>query len=153
MHGYDPTSLGLTCLIQLSTPVRCYVIDVLSSPAIWSAVGSVLTPIFGDSNIVKIGHGISYDVRALHRDFGVAIVNAFDTHEAAKSLSLPKTGLAHLCEYYGLSESQEYKRLKEMYQVGDWKLRPLKAEQVLYGAMDVWYLILLRRLMIRDVTR
>ena len=73
----------------------------------WSGVKAALEPVFSDPAVVKIGHGISYDVRALHRDFGVAIVNAFDTHEAAKVLNLQRTGLAHVCEFYGLKEGEE----------------------------------------------
>ena len=112
MHGYDPSHLGMTCLIQLSTSSRCYVVDVLSSPEVWSGVPAALTPIFSDPSIVKIGHGISFDSRALHRDFGVAIVNVFDTHEAAKALDLRRTGLAHVCEYYGLEEGEEVRNAR-----------------------------------------
>ena len=95
-----------TCLIQLYTNIGTeYVIDVLAE-GVWDQV-SKLQPIFGDANVVKVGHGISgVDVPCLHRDFGIFIVNAFDTYEAATVLHLKTAkGLAKLCEYYKWNNS------------------------------------------------
>ena len=97
----------------------------------------------------------SLDVPSLHRDFGIFVVNAFDTYEAAWLLKLQKKGLSSLCEYYGLpnSISKEYHRLKKSYQMTDWRKRPLSPSMIRYGRFDVHYLIALRTLMIRDLTR
>lgn len=50
--------------------------------ALWPHIGPALGPIFRDPRVVKIGHAImGGDAPALFRDFGIIIVNAFDTQE------------------------------------------------------------------------
>jgi ribonuclease D len=144
----------LTCLIQLSTEEKNYVIDVLS-PGVWDMV-PLLAPIFADPSVVKVGQSIgSMDVPSLHRDFGIFMVNAFDTYEAARKLRLSRVGLKDICEAYGLSadRSLEYKTLKAHYQTCDWRTRPLSEDMIRYGRFDVHYLIALRKLMIRDLAQ
>lgn len=61
----------------------------------WEAVSTLLGPIFANPNIVKIGHGImGGDIPALFRDFGIIVVNAFDTQEASGFLG--RTGVSTL---------------------------------------------------------
>jgi len=141
----------MTCLLQLATSNgKEYVIDTLA-PGVWEAVGG-LAPIFADPKIIKIGHAIAgLDVKCLHRDFGIFVVNAFDTYEAAKSLRLPSKGLANVCAHYGLPNCEIYQELKATYQNTDWTKRPLEEAMVLYGRYDVYYLIKLRKLMMRDL--
>jgi ribonuclease D len=143
----------LTCLIQLATSNgKEYVIDT-QSPGVWDTVNG-LAPIFANPDVVKIGHGIGgMDVQSLHRDFGIFVANAFDTHEAAKSLRMPGKGLAKICATYGLPNCEVYAELKETYQNTDWSRRPLEDPMILYGRHDVHYLIQLRRLMMRDLVK
>jgi ribonuclease D len=142
-----------TCLLQLCTNLKDeYVIDVLA-PGVWDEV-SLLQDVFAKSSVVKIGHGISgIDIPCLHRDFGIFVINAFDTLEAATRLRLKgHLSLAKLCRYYNLPEdSERHSKLKELYQNCDWRERPLKEDQIEYGILDVRYLIQLRRLLIRDI--
>lgn len=146
-----------TCLIQLCTNEKKeYVIDVLA-PGVWDSV-SLLAPIFANPNIVKIGHGIpSIDIPCLHRDFGIFVVNGFDTMEGAKLLGLKKhLGLAKLYRYYKLQNddrADKYDELKINFQNTDWRLRPLKKEMIEYGTLDVRFLIPLRQLLIRDMIK
>eukprot|EP00536_Pseudo-nitzschia_multiseries_P003463 jgi/Psemu1/185876/e_gw1.53.13.1 len=146
--------LQITCLIQLATDDgREYVIDVLGgkNAEVWKEVHG-LSRFFEDETIVKIGHGIrSLDVQSLQRDFGLFVVNAFDTYEAATVLGLPEKGLAKICAHYGLQNSELYKDLKQKYQASDWMHRPLTTDKILYGRYDVHYLVRLRRLMTRDL--
>mmetsp|Transcript_4053 Transcript_4053/g.10332 ORF Transcript_4053/g.10332 Transcript_4053/m.10332 type:complete len:615 (+) Transcript_4053:3-1847(+) len=144
----------LTCLLQITSDYgHDFVIDTLA-PGVWDEIGPSLALLFADPKIVKVGHSIGgLDVRSLHRDFGIFVVNAFDTYEAAKVLSLKSHGLASVCQYYGLRESDHYKELKELYQTSDWRRRPLTTPMVEYGRYDVHYLLKLRKLMIRDLTR
>ena len=154
LEAHNPSKYAqLTCLLQLTTQVgKEYVIDTLA-PGVWEQVYQ-LAPFFGDASIVKIGHSIGgLDVQSLHRDFGIFVVNAFDTYEAAKVLHLPAHGLAKVCEYYGLPDCKTYATLKAEYQACDWTIRPLTEPMLLYGRYDIHYLIQLRRLMIRDLTR
>lgn len=147
-------ALQMTCLIQIATnDGRSYIIDVLAGKQgeVWDRVHG-LAKIFADSSIVKIGHGIrGLDVQSLQRDFGIFVVNAFDTYEAARVLDLEGKGLAKICTYYGLQNSELYNALKRDYQASDWTRRPLTDPMILYGRYDVHYLIRLRRLMIRDL--
>ena len=141
-----------TCLIQLHANGKDYVIDTLA-PGVWDAV-HLLEPLFGDQDIVKIGHSVTgTDVPSLHRDFGLFLVNCFDTYEAAKVLNLRKQNLAGLCEHYGLRTSAEYLDLKKDYQNCDWRRRPLTEPMIQYGRYDAHFLVKLRKLMIRDLTR
>ena len=141
----------VTCLIQLATDGgREFVIDTLAD-GVWKHV-SLLQSLFADPSIVKIGHSIGgLDVRSLQRDFGIFVLNAFDTYEAARVLRLEHVGLARVCQHYGLKDSEEYIDLKSRYQACDWRRRPLTEPMIRYGRYDVHYLIKLRELMMRDL--
>lgn len=143
----------VTCLIQITSDAgKEYVIDPLAQ-GVWENV-SLLAPLFRDPSIVKIGHGIGgLDVKSLHRDFGIFVLNAFDTYEAAQVLRLNPAGLAAVCRHYGLLNSDVYVALKEEYQSTDWRVRPLTEPMIRYGRYDIHYLISLRTLMIRDLVR
>ena len=143
----------LTCLLQLSSNNgKDYVIDTLAD-GVWDKVHE-LALFFSDPNIVKIGHSIGgLDVRCLHRDFGILVVNAFDTYEAATVLRLQGKGLDAVCEHYGIQRSDYYHELKEKYQKCNWRLRPLTEPMIQYGRYDVHFLVKLRQLMMRDLTR
>lgn len=145
--------LQMTCLIQLATnDGRTYIIDVLAK-GVWEHA-SGLAPIFADTSIVKVGHGIrGLDIQSLQRDFGIFVHNVFDTYEAASVLKLEGKGLATLCAHYGLQTSDLYQDLKQNYQATDWTKRPLSKPMILYGRYDVHYLIQLRRLMTQDLIR
>jgi hypothetical protein len=155
--GEKKTALR-TCLIQLTSNVaeKDYVIDPLA-PGIWDTVCTHLGPLFSDASVVKIGHGIGgMDTTSLHRDFGIIVVNAFDTHEASAVLANRKKGglgLASLCRHYGLPSWKEYSELKHMYQASNWSKRPLDAQALEYGRFDVRCLIMLRKLLMRDLVQ
>jgi ribonuclease D len=152
LEFYNPSRyLQVTCLLQISANGKDYVIDTLAD-GVWENV-PLLRPLFVDASIVKIGHAISGDVKSLHRDFGIFVVNAFDTFEAAKALRLKSAGLASVCGDYGLVNSREYANLKAVYQSTDWRLRPLTEPMIRYGRYDVHFLVALRQLMMRDLTR
>jgi ribonuclease D len=145
----------ITCLIQLATnDGREYIIDVLGDNGkVWDTVGG-LANVFADKSIVKIGHGINgLDIQSLQRDFGIFVVNVFDTYEAAVVLELKEKGLATICAHYGLSNCEFYNTLKRTYQKTNWAKRPLTEPMILYGRYDVHYLIQLRKLMIRDLIK
>jgi ribonuclease D len=140
----------LTCVLQLCVNGKEYIIDTLAD-GVWEEVFG-LAKFFADPHIVKIGHSIGgIDVRSLHRDFGIFVVNAFDTYEAAQILGLPEFGLAAVCGYYGLPNVNVFKELKQKYQAGDWTVRPMTEPMVQYARYDVHYLVSLRKLMMRDM--
>ena len=154
MEMYNPSKYSqATCLLQIASDVgKEYVIDTLAN-GVWDQV-PLLAPLFADPKVVKVGHCIgSMDVRSLHRDFGIYVVNAFDTMEASQRLRLPRHGLAHVCHHYGLKDSQDYIELKEVYQAIDWRQRPLTEPMIRYGRYDVHYLVELRKLLMRDLVQ
>lgn len=154
LESYNPSKHSqLTCLLQLTSNAgRDYVIDTLA-PGVWDGVHG-LAPLFADPAIVKVGHAIGgLDVRSLHRDFGIFVVNAFDTYEAAKVMGLDKKGLAGVCSHYNMPDTETYAALKAEYQSCDWRRRPLTPPMIQYGRYDVHYLLRLRWLMMRDLTR
>lgn len=57
------------------------------------------------------------DVVWLQRDFGVYIVNLFDTYHASHGLELGQHSLAYLLEYYCSVKTDK------KYQLADWRIR------------------------------
>ena len=83
--------------MQVSTRAEDFIVDTL---ALRSLLGPALTPVFTDPAVVKVLHGADSDVVWLQRDFGLYVVNMFDTGQAARVLELPGFGLAHLLAHY-----------------------------------------------------
>jgi len=82
LEMYNPSQFnGITCLIQLAFDEKLYVVDVLVID-VWKNLRKYLKEWFENPNVVKIGHAIGgMDVNALHRDYGIFVINAFDTCE------------------------------------------------------------------------
>jgi exosome complex exonuclease RRP6 len=58
---------------------------------------------------LQVLHGCSSDVVWLQRDFGLYLVNVFDSGEAAKFLQYPSFGLAHLLHVFcGVTAQKQY---------------------------------------------
>jgi ribonuclease D len=122
-----------TCLIQISTMKKDYLID----PLVLSDL-SLLKPVFANSNIQKIFHAAEYDLLCLKRDFHFEFVNIFDTMLACRLLGWKDLSLsAQLKNQFGLE-------LDKHFQKANWGLRPLSEEQKRYAALDSHFLIELR---------
>lgn len=157
MEMHNQGNAVRTCLIQITanTVQKDYIIDPLAA-GVWDAIPNHLGPLFSDPSILKIGHGIGgMDCSSLHRDFGILVVNAFDTCEASSIARQSKGGmnLAALCKHYGLQTWEHYRDLKDRFQTTNWCKRPLSEEALEYGRYDVRYLITLRRLLMRDLIK
>jgi len=127
-HAYRSYQ-GFTCLMQLSTREKDYVLDTI---ALRSHL-HVLNKVFTDPNIVKILHGSKYDIVWLQKDLGIYVVNLFDTGVAAKILGL-KASLAFLLKHYCDVTADK------KFQLADWRQRPLTEEMSKYARMDTHYL-------------
>jgi exosome complex exonuclease RRP6 len=57
------------------------------------------------------------DVEWLQRDFGLYIVNMFDTGQAARVLEFASFSLAHLLQYFCKVTAEK------QYQLADWRVR------------------------------
>lgn len=121
------------CLLQLSTPTETFLVDPFAVERM-----ETLAPVLADPATEVIFHDADYDLRLLHRDFGITVNNLFDTKIAAQFLGEPAIGLASLAEkYLGI-------RLAKKYQRADWAQRPLPPEMLDYAAEDTRYLPELR---------
>jgi exosome complex exonuclease RRP6 len=111
-HDYR-SYLGFTCLIQISTRTEDFVIDALKL----RGQLHLLNDPFANPNIVKVLHGAQYDIIWLQRDFGIYIVNLFDTYHASHILEMGGHSLAFLLQSY-CNVSTDKK-----YQLADWRVR------------------------------
>ncbi|XP_041378153.1 exosome component 10-like [Gigantopelta aegis] len=129
-HSYR-TFQGITCLMQISTREQDYIIDTLT---LRSDI-CMLNDVFTDPNIVKVLHGADSDIVWLQRDFGVYIVNMFDTGQAARLLQHSRFSLAHLLQFYCNIT------VDKQYQLADWRIRPLPDVLLRYAREDTHYLL------------
>lgn len=129
-HSYRSFQ-GLTCLMQISTRNTDYIIDVLEL----RSELHVLNDVFTDPKIVKVFHGADMDIIWLQRDFGIYVVNLFDTGQAARVLHFAHLSLSYLLKHY--CEIDVDKR----FQLADWRIRPLPNEMIKYARQDTHYLL------------
>uniref|UniRef100_A0A8B9FHY7 Exosome complex component 10 n=1 Tax=Amazona collaria TaxID=241587 RepID=A0A8B9FHY7_9PSIT len=129
-HSYR-SFLGLTCLMQISTRTEDFIIDVLELRSDMY----ILNETFTDPAVVKVLHGADSDVEWLQKDFGLYLVNVFDTHQAARLLNLGKNSLDHLLKVYCNVDADK------QYQLADWRIRPLPEEMLQYARDDTHYLL------------
>ena len=116
-HSYR-SFLGVTCLIQLSTRTKDYIVDAL---ALHDHLNQ-LNDVFTNPRVVKVLHGSNMDLLWLQRDFGVYIVNLFDTGQAARALQFPRFSLAYLLQsFVGVLPNKAL-------QLADWRIRWVHSE-------------------------
>ena len=72
-------------MTQISTRKRDYIVDTL---ALRSEM-EIFNEVFTDPNIVKVFHGADSDILWLQKDFGVYVVNMFDTGNCCVGAVLP----------------------------------------------------------------
>lgn len=137
-HHYFPK----ICLIQISTLEDTYVVDPLATGTI-----APLQPLLTNGAIKKVFHGADYDLRSLHRDYGVQVENLFDTMVASQYLGEKDLGLAAaLKKRFGVV-------LDKKYQKANWSKRPLPRDMLVYAAHDTAYLLELFRQLQQELRR
>ncbi|TKS77447.1 Exosome component 10 [Collichthys lucidus] len=129
-HSYR-SFLGITSLMQISTREEDFIIDTLEL----RSELYILNEAFTDPAIVKVFHGSDSDIEWLQRDFGLYVVNLFDTHQASRALNLARHSLDHLLTHFCKVDSDK------RYQLADWRIRPLPEEMVQYARTDTHYLL------------
>ena len=145
---------GMTCLIQLSSRDKDYIIDVL---ALWDHIHTHLSNLFSNPNIIKVFHACSGgDVPALDRDFKIKVVNIFDTQQAAKVLEGTQLSLEYmLTKYLTIKDNEitneKIQELKSIWTCSDWRQRPLHTDALLYARMDTHYLLELKDRLIQEL--
>jgi ribonuclease D len=132
-HHSIESYLGITCLMQISTRFTDYIIDTLRLRSHLQELNLV----FCNPKIVKVLHGADFDIEWLQKDFGIYVVNMFDTGQAARVLSLSSYSLANLlASICGVNANKQY-------QQADWRQRPLSNEMIKYAREDTHYLLLI----------
>ncbi|XP_055903687.1 exosome component 10 [Eupeodes corollae] len=139
-HSYR-TFQGITCLMQISTREKDYILDALEL----RDELHILNEVFTNPKIVKIFHGADSDIEWLQRDLSLYVVNMFDTHQAAKSLNLARLSLAYLLKHYCDIEADK------TFQLADWRIRPLPEELVTYARQDTHNLIYIYERLTNDL--
>ncbi|KAM4562795.1 exosome complex component 10 [Odontesthes bonariensis] len=129
-HSYR-SFLGLTSLMQISTREEDFIIDTLEL----RSEMYILNEVFTDPAIVKVFHGADSDIEWLQKDFGLYIVNLFDTHQASRALNLARHSLDHLLKHFCDVDSDK------RYQLADWRIRPIPDEMIQYARTDTHYLL------------
>jgi len=118
--------------MQISTRTRDFVVDTIK---LREKLGAALLPIFDNPDKIKVLHGADSDIQWLQRDFGLYVVNMFDTGQAARVLAYKSAGLAHLLQHHcGVLADKKY-------QLADWRIRPLPTEMLKYAREDTHYLL------------
>ena len=126
MHHYQEK----VCLIQFAVPGLAAIVDPIAVADL-----APLAPVFTDPSIRKVFHGADYDIRSLHRDFGIEVNNLFDTMIACQFLGEREFGLAAvLRKRFGVELDKQYQR-------ADWSRRPLTAGMIEYAVKDTTLLI------------
>lgn len=129
-HSYRSFQ-GFCCLMQISTRDRDYLIDTLEL----RAELHILNDSFTNPSILKVFHGADMDIGWLQRDFGIYVVNMFDTGQASRVLNYERFSLAFLLKKFCDVTANK------QYQLADWRIRPLPPEMVRYAREDTHYLL------------
>ena len=126
MHHYREK----VCLLQLSNRTDTWLIDPLRLSDL-----SPLGVLLAQPGLRTVLHGGDYDIRSLHRDFGIVVQQMFDTMVAAQFTGATEFGLAALLrEHFGIE-------LDKRFQKADWSTRPLSTEMADYAAHDTAHLL------------
>ncbi len=124
------------CLLQLSNRSDTWLIDPLLVTDLGPLASLLATPA-----LLTVFHGGDYDIRSLHRDFGITVANMFDTMIAAQFTGSTEFGLAALLRSnFGIE-------LDKRFQKADWSKRPLTPEMADYAAHDTAHLLKLADLL------
>ena len=141
-HSYR-TFMGITCLMQISTREKDYIIDTI---ALREEL-HILNEVFTNPSIVKVFHGADCDVEWLQRDLSLYLVNLFDTHQASKRLGFARLSLAFLLKHYCNIDADK------TFQLADWRMRPLPEQLLKYAQQDTHYLLYIFDMMTNDLLK
>lgn len=141
-HSYR-SYLGFTCLIQISTRSQDFIVDAIILREHLQRLNSS----FADPSKVKVFHGADSDIKWLQRDFGVYVVNLFDTHKAIQFLNRsPFTFVSLLFRYANEVTDKEF-------QLADWRIRPLTPEMEKYARRDTHFLLFIYDRLRQDIVK
>jgi exosome complex exonuclease RRP6 len=95
----------------------------------------LLQPIFADPAVTKVLHNSANSLAALQRDFGLFVVNLFDTELAATELSYPNFSLAFLLKTFCDVDTDR------RFRTADWRIRPMPRDMLAAARKTTHFLI------------
>lgn len=137
-----------------ASSIKTYVIDVLKQEVANSLALVLGAILFENPNVLKLLHGcLTSDISWMVRDFGLKLVSTFDTQEFHKKyISNKELSLASFWEKYCAGLAQIELSEKKELQTSDWKVRPLRQDQLDYAANDTYFLLHIAFSQLRQVT-
>jgi len=144
---------GRLCLVQVATPTKAYLFDIIEGGA--AVFDSGLRQLLEDPAVLKVMHDCRLDSDALFHEHRVNLANVFDTQVAyavvtrAKGYSTPlPVSLNTLLRHYAHGASNEVKDLMKQAMQDDaeyWLKRPLDENALKYARQDVTFLCTVQR--------
>jgi len=125
------------CLIQVTTTEGTWLVDPLKIDDL-----APFTDILTDEKIEIILHDADFDIRLFHREHNCRVNPIFDTRIAAQLIGEEHFSLQALLQKYVGVE------LDKKFQKADWLQRPLTQGMLDYAAMDTFYLLELRQILL-----
>lgn len=123
---------GVISLLQLSDGLQDYILDPLRC-----SVAGFLQRLMRRKDCIKVLHGADSDLIWLQLNYSAYSVNVFDTARAHRVVAKEPglSSLARLLELYlGIS-------LEKVFQLADWRIRPLPPPMLKYAREDAHYLL------------
>ncbi|RHY46297.1 hypothetical protein DYB34_003468, partial [Aphanomyces astaci] len=168
---------GPICLVAVAVGCHVSLFDIYTNPALMN----VLKPLLEDPTTLKVLHDCRKDSDALYHQFGIALTNVFDTQvghaerqrqrglkkakQGAKYMQVSSTHVIplgnanHECIAFGdllwqcLSiEEPDKHHVKAAMTTSTWTQRPLSAQLMHYAAVDVLYLAVLYRVLVKALS-
>jgi len=129
-------------LVQISSKDKHWIVDILQIEN-----HQPLIKMFHDTEIEKIFHDFSFDLRVIAHQWDCHPKNIFDTQLAALFLGKAELGLGSLLE--------EYFQIKKegKFQKADWTERPISMEMLSYATKDAKYLIPLKDKLVEELRK
>jgi len=139
LEGVDLSRAGRISIVQVSTPARCFLIDVLGKGPD-DLVVSWLRSLLQSENILKVIHDSRMDSDALFHLLKIELVNVHDTSCWQAVIGLPNTSLNDVLRFYKLTPNIE--RDKSVYQRNHafWATRPLTRQMLAWASGDVQFM-------------
>lgn len=151
-EGINLGTRGQLTSIQLGLMTgQAFIFDLVTCPSLVTAGG--LQRLLESEDVVKVIHDCRGDSVNLFNQFGITLMNVFDTQAGHAILQLMTTGkpvykvknvsLNNLCADYGAPLNPLKDQLKNVYRRDQryWARRPFTRDMMLYSAADVLSLV------------
>lgn len=134
----------MTCLLEISTPEKDYVIDTL---ALCDKINFYLREVLESPQQLKIVQG-NMQVRAIQRDFNIYSTGVIDLQEVYFKIygQFRQVSLGYMANKLLKNDILEH----SFTHLADWRIRPLPKELIEYAALDSRFILRCWEKMITD---